>query len=299
MLSGILNLNKPVGRTSFSVVAQVKRLSGVRRVGHAGTLDPLASGVLPVCLGKATRVVQFLMDTTKVYQAEIKLGVATDSYDATGNVVFKGETAGIMEFTVCTALQSFQGLIQQEPPMYSALKYQGKPLYQLARQGITIERRERWVNISSVELISYQMPYLTIKVECGKGTYIRSLANDLGKLLGCGAMLTELVRLRCGIFNIEDAVSSEELETAFQTDAISKLIYPLDSVLGKWNAVNLGEDAELDMIHGRPPPGGDNFTAADTFQKGRLRAYNLKGEFIGILRYDDEKSGWLVEKVFL
>ncbi len=215
-MDGILNIDKPPGRTSYSVVAMVKRLSGERRVGHAGTLDPAASGVLPVCLGQATRVVEFLMATTKVYRADVELGVATDTYDATGQVTFRADASGIAIARLEDALEPFRGAIRQTPPMFSALKHRGQPLYQLARAGVSVERRSRAVTIHRLELISWQPPVAVLEIECGKGTYIRSLAHDLGQSLGYGAHLKNLVRTRCGIFDIRDAVSLPKLEEALQ-----------------------------------------------------------------------------------
>ena len=186
-MDGILNINKPLGKTSFSIVSMVKRLSGESRVGHAGTLDPAASGVLPVCLGQGTRVIEFLLDAPKAYRAEIEFGVVTDTDDATGKIISRGDPSGINRRKLLSALDSFRGLISQTPPMYSAVKHHGKPLYKLARQGIEVERKSRLRWIYRLELTSWQPPLATIEVECSKGTYIRSLAHDLGQLLGCGA----------------------------------------------------------------------------------------------------------------
>jgi len=215
-MDGILNINKPWGKTSFSIVAMVKRLSGERRVGHAGTLDPAATGVLPVCLGQGTRIIEFLVDATKAYRAEIELGMVTDTYDASGRIIQRGDPSGISQNQLESVLTSFCGLIWQTPPMYSAVKYQGKPLYELARTGITVERGSRLTEIHRLELVDWQPPVATIEVVCGKGTYIRSLAYDLGQALGCGAYLKSLIRLRCGLFDIREAVSVPQLEDAFR-----------------------------------------------------------------------------------
>ncbi len=216
MVDGILNINKPCGMTSFSLVSIVKRLTGERHVGHAGTLDPTATGVLPICLGQGTRIVEFLVEATKAYRAEIELGVSTDTYDASGRVIQRGDPSGISQEQLTSALDSFRGLIQQTPPMYSAVKYQGKPLYELARAGITIERRSRPTKIHNLELVDWQPPVATIEIVCGKGTYIRSLAYDLGQALGCGAYLKSLIRQRCGFFDIRDAVSLPQFQDAFR-----------------------------------------------------------------------------------
>lgn len=233
-MDGILNINKPSGPTSFHIVSLVKRLSGERRVGHAGTLDPMATGVLPVCLGQGTRMVQFLIDNTKTYRAEIELGVATDTYDAQGRITQQGDLSGISRSQLESELASFCGLIYQVPPMYSALKFQGKPLYKLARAGITVERRSRPVKIHHLELMDWQPPLATIEVVCGRGTYIRSLAHDLGQRLGCGAYLKSLTRLRYGLFDIREAVSVPQLEDAFRYGYWQRFIYPVDSVLLHW-----------------------------------------------------------------
>lgn len=182
-MDGILNINKPSGKTSFSMVALARRLSGERRVEHAGTLDPEAYGVLPVCLGQGTRVVEFLLGWSKVYRAEISLGVATDTYDATGKIIRQADPSRISRRQFETALGSFCGLISQTPPMYSALKYRGRRLYELARAGIAVSRESRQVKVYQLKLIDFRLPLVTIEVECGRGTYIRSLAHDLGELL--------------------------------------------------------------------------------------------------------------------
>ncbi len=293
-VDGILNINKPKGRTSFSVVSLVKRLSGVKRVGHAGTLDPAATGVLLVCLGQARRVVPFLQDTAKLYKARIEFGVTTDSYDATGNVTAKADPSGISRQQLVTALESFRGLIEQTPPMYSALKRGGRPLYELARAGIEVERKSRLVQVYRLELSYWRPPLATVEVECGRGTYIRSLAHDLGQSLGCGAHLKSLVRLRYGCFDIKDAVSLPQLEDGFRNGYWPKFIYPLDIVFQGWAAVVVEDAAAEDIRNGRPvkiepgPPAG-----AD-----RLRAYNADGCFLGLLKFNREKGQWLAGRVF-
>ncbi len=252
MMDGILNINKPWGETSFSVVSMVKRLTGERRVGHAGTLDPAATGVLPVCFGQGTRVVEFLVEATKTYRAEIELGVTTDTQDAEGRVIRREDPSGISQGQLKSALTSFCGLIQQTPPMYSALKYHGKPLYELARAGITVERSSRPVKIHKLELVDWQPPVATIEVVCGKGTYIRSLADDLGQALGCGAYLKNLIRLKCGIFDIRDAVTVPQLEDAFRYGYWHRFIYPIDSVLLHWTAMVVSDDVGQNIKNGQP-----------------------------------------------
>ncbi len=309
MVDGILNINKPAGRTSFSLVAMVKRLSGEPRVGHAGTLDPEATGVLPICLGQGTRVVEFLVDATKSYRAEVELGVATDTYDGAGQIIQRGDYSAISYEEVTTALASFRGQIQQTPPMYSAVKYRGQPLYKLARAGVTVERKSRPARIYDLELIEWQPPQLAIEVVCGKGTYIRSLAHDLGQALGCGAYLKTLVRLRCGVFDIGDAVSVPQLEDAFRYGYWQRFLYPIDTVLGHWSAMVVSDDAGQDLRLGRPlalenGDGGEEgihltpLPSSVTSSADCCRAYALDGRFLGVLRFNAVRRQWQPEKVF-
>lgn len=301
-MDGILNINKPQGETSFGVVAMVKRLSGERRVGHAGTLDPAATGVLPICLGQGTRVIEFLVDTTKVYRAQIELGVATDTYDASGKIIQKGDPSGISQAQLESALTSFCGLIQQTPPMYSAVKHHGKRLYQLARAGIEVERRSRLIRIHLVELVDWQPPVVTIEVVCGKGTYIRSLAHDLGQALGCGANLKRLTRLRCGLFDIKDAVSMPQLEHAFRYGYWQHFVHPIDTVLLNWTAMVVSDATERTIKNGCSLVLGNgcfeqNLSVLSSFEN-RCRVYTSDGCFLAVLRFNPEAGQWQPEKVF-
>ncbi|MEE9400279.1 MAG: tRNA pseudouridine(55) synthase TruB, partial [Dehalococcoidales bacterium] len=251
-MDGILNINKPPGKTSYRIVALVKRLSGERRVGHAGTLDPMATGVLPVCLGQGTRVVEFLMDATKTYQAQIELGVATDTYDASGQVTQTGDPSGINREQLESMLASFLGVTMQTPPMYSAVKHRGQRLYELAREGIKVERKSRPTKIHHLEITDWEPPLVTVEVVCGKGTYIRSLAHDLGQSLGCGANLKNLIRSRYGPFSVKTAVTIPELEDAFGHGYWENFVHPIDSVLLHWRAVVVNEATENAIRNGVP-----------------------------------------------
>lgn len=297
MVDGILNINKPAGITSFRVVALVRRLSGERRVGHAGTLDPSATGVLPVCLGRATRIVEFLQDTSKTYRAVIELGIATDTDDASGQIVQKGDPGGISREALESALASFCGSIHQTPPMYSAVKHQGKPLYRLARAGITVERKSRLARIHNLEVVDWRSPVATVVVVCGKGTYIRTLAHDLGQLLGCGAYLKNLVRLRYGPFDIKDAVSISQVEDAFHSGSLTSLLHPVDSALLHWPAMVVDAAVEQDIRNGRPVNLVQSTGSGDT--GNHCRAYTLDGRFLGVLRFNSGKTEWEPEKVLL
>ncbi len=292
-MDGILNINKPDGITSYRMVALVKRLSGERRVGHAGTLDPMATGVLPVCLGQATRIVQFLAEESKTYRAGIVLGVTTDTYDASGKVVGREDPSGIRREQVEAALASFRGVIQQRPPMYSAVRHQGRKLYQLARAGITVERKSRPATIYHLDIIDFQPPLVTIDVECSKGTYIRSLAHDLGQSLGCGASLKSLVRLSYGPFDIENAVNLPQLEDAFHRGDWERFLHPMDFVLSAWPAAAVDEATEQAIRNGVPIT-----LPLEASGGNRCRAYTADGHFLGVLRFILEKGLWHPEKVF-
>jgi tRNA pseudouridine55 synthase len=305
-MDGILNINKPPGNTSFSIVAKVKRLSGERRVGHAGTLDPAATGVLPVCLGQGTRVIEFLMESTKTYRAQIELGVATDTYDATGKITQKGDPSRISQEQFASALASFCGLISQIPPMYSAVKHHGQPLYKLARAGITVERKSRLAKIYHLELIDWRSPVATVEVECGKGTYIRSLAHDLGQSLGCGANLKSLIRLRHGFFDIKDAITVPQLEDAFRYQYWQHFVYPIDIVLLHWAAVVVDDDTSQAIMNGHPlilkNHNGSEKTnypqRPPSVKSSYCRVYTPDGGFLGVLHFNPERGEWQPKKIF-
>jgi tRNA pseudouridine55 synthase len=292
-MDGILNINKPSAITSYGVVARVKRWSGERRVGHTGTLDPAATGVLPVCLGQATRVVEFLVPAAKTYHAEIELGVATDTFDAAGQVTLRADSSSIDLDKLQSALASFRGSIRQTPPMYSALKHRGQPLYRLARAGISVERKSRPVTIHRLELVSWQPPVAVLEIECSKGTYIRSLAHDLGRALGCGAHLKGLVRTRCGIFSIEDALSLSDLEEAFKKGDWPRLLYPTDSVIEHLPVVVVEGAFEAAILNGSSIALEDNHDIEKP-----LRAYSRGSRFLAILRYVPDAALWHPDKVF-
>ena len=294
-MDGILNINKPRGKTSFSIVSMVRRLSGERRVGHAGTLDPMATGVLPVCLGQGTRVAEFLVDATKTYQAQIEFGVTTDTYDASGKVTHQADPSEIGHKQLESALASFRGLIRQTPPMYSAVKHHGKPLYQWARAGIEIERKSKLIKIYRLELIDWQPPVATIEVVCSKGTYVRSLAHDLGHALGCGARLNSLIRLTCGSFNIKDAISVTQLEDAFHFGYWQRFVYPIDIGLLHWAAIVVNDDNSWALKNGC----SISYPEQHSSVENQCRAYTTEGRFLGVLRFNPDESQWQPEKVFI
>jgi len=295
-LDGIFNINKPAGKTSFSVVALIRRLTGERRTGHAGTLDPDASGVLPVCLGQGTRIVEYLMHTRKTYRAGVELGKATDTHDSSGKTIYQGDISGIDVNKLEEALEQFRGDIEQVPPMYSAVKYKGQPLYRLARAGIAVQRKSRKATIHRLELLSWQPPLATMEIECSKGTYIRALANDLGEGLGCGAYLKTLVRTRYGIFDIKDAVSIEQLEDAIKEGDWQQYLYPIDSVLQDIPALTVDEDEEKAIKTGSLIKQREK---ANKDSQGYRRAYSRDGRFLAILIRDKDNGNWRPKKVLI
>lgn len=291
-MSGILNVNKPAGVTSHDVVNFVRRLSGQRRVGHAGTLDPLATGVLVVCLGWTTRLSQYLMEGTKRYRAVLRLGAVTDTHDAEGTIVATVDDVDVTREDLSAALARFKGALEQVPPMYSAVKCGGTPLYKLARHGEVVERPKRSVYIYELVLEKWDMPFVTLSVLCSKGTYIRSLVHDLGQQLGCGAYLDSLTRLASGPFRLEETVSLEELARAFDEGRASSLFFPLGRALPQFDRLVVDDEAADGIRHGRPVEG-------QTPIHGDLSlAFSRSGEPLALLQYDDGRRRWQPIKVF-
>lgn len=286
-ISGILNVNKPSGLSSFQVVAAVRRLVRERKVGHGGTLDPAAVGVLPIFLNQATRLVEYFMKAPKVYCARIVLGVTTDTYDGEGRVLATADPSGVTREQVEAVLNSFRGEIEQMPPMHSALKWQGQRLYKLARAGLEVERSPRRVNIYDVRLLEWQSPALVIQVECGKGTYMRSLAHDLGQALGCGAYQDRLVRVQDGPFHIEDSLALEELELACQNGYWRDLVFPMDEVLLGWRAVVLGRSGQEALLKGQAPALKPLRRPGRPLKDSPLcRVYSWGGDLLAVARLD-------------
>jgi tRNA pseudouridine55 synthase len=297
-LDGILNIDKPAGITSYGVVARIKRLTGEKRVGHAGTLDPDATGVLPVCLGQGTRIVEYLSEASKTYRATIELGVSTDTYDASGRIIQRGDTSGINLDKVELSLGMFRGTIDQTPPMFSALKYHGRPLYKLAREGINVERQSRPVTIHRLELTEWHQPLLTIEIECSKGTYIRSIAHNLGQALGCGAHLKTLVRTLYGPFNIESSVTLSRLEETLVNGKMETILLPVDYVLRDFPRLTIDDATETAMRQGKILS-LQNIDSMGFTAKTRCCAYEAGGRFLGILQYIPDSNLWQPLKVFI
>jgi tRNA pseudouridine55 synthase len=293
-MDGIFNVNKAPNMTSHDVVARVRRLVQQKRVGHAGTLDPAATGVLPICLGLATRVAEYLSESGKAYRATIRFGCETDTYDADGRILREAPVT-LVEDDIRRALPTFLGPQLQVPPLYSAIKRGGQPLYKLARAGGEVEPPPpRTVTIYSLEIVSYHVPDLVLDIECSKGTYIRSLAYDLGRNLGPGAHLATLIRTRSGPFTLSQSLSLEELAQALTDGSWESYLYAPDEALLDFDAAIVGERNEWRIQHGLdlvfPLTVGHNTSDL-------LRTYALDGRFLGILRRDDEPGRWQPHKV--
>ena len=295
-MDGILILDKPRGITSMEAVRRLKRASGQKRVGHGGTLDPIATGVVPIFFGQATRVMEYVLEGTKEYRGLIELGAATDTYDSAGDVTARSDASHVTAEDIVATLRSFQGKFHQVPPMYSALKRQGKRLYELARAGIEVEREPRLAEVSRIDLVDWTPPRATVRLECGRGFYMRSLAHDLGQKLGCGGHLTELVRLRSGTFHISAALSLDEAERVFAAGSGHEALQGPDAALGHLRAAILGKRLELLVRSGRALPAGLRIPYSKPDE--RCRAYSVDGGFMGILAFSAATGQWQPHKVF-
>ena len=293
-IDGLLIVDKPTGWTSHDVVARMRRLTGVRRIGHAGTLDPLATGVLPLGIGRGTRVLEYVSDARKTYLATVRLGITTDTYDADGVVLETRDYARVTPAQVRTALAGFVGEIEQRPPAFSAIKQGGVPLHRLARAGRTVEAPPRRVTVSAIEDVAVEPPLVHFSVRCSKGTYIRSLAHDLGARLACGAHLAALRRTETGGFTLDQAVTLERWEATLADGSWPVHVLPLDAPLLHSPAVILSHPGADRLADGVPPPAPPSLPA-----DRHVRAYGPDGFLLGLLRPSDAQPGWRVEKVFV
>src|SRR5579859_8077285 len=299
-MDGILNINKPTGMTSHDVVAKVRKLLKQRRVGHAGTLDPAASGVLPICVGQATRVAEYLSESGKAYRATIIFGAVTDTYDSEGIIIRTASTEGLTRATIEAILPAMLGDQMQVPPRYSAIKLQGQPAYKRARAGEDVAMEARPITIYQLEIIDWQVspsPTLTLAIECSKGTYIRSLAYDLGEKLGCGAYLGGLIRTRSGPFALTESITLEQLTQAAEQGTIEELLHPADKAIEQYPALVLDEATTERVRHGNAFPVEERTDAL--FEQGMARVYDDKGQFAAIAEWDKERRMWQPVKVFL
>ncbi|MCB1677951.1 MAG: tRNA pseudouridine(55) synthase TruB [Halioglobus sp.] len=281
-VSGILILDKPAGVSSNQALQRAKRLYGADKAGHTGSLDPLATGVLPLCFGEATKFSQFLLDADKAYQSTFVLGVATSTGDAEGDVLESRDASALTESAVAASLAAFRGEIEQVPSMYSAVKQDGQPLYKLARRGLEVERKVRKVVIKRLELHAFrggERPEIDIQLQCSKGTYVRSLAEDLGRALGCGAHVSVLRRTQAGPFTSGDSVTLamlEAMQSSAQLAGMDALLLPADSALGALPLVRLSESGGFYMRRGQP------VRVPNAPCDGMVRVALESGEFLGV-----------------
>lgn len=294
-IDGVINVNKPQGKTSFQVVSLVRKLSGTKKAGHSGTLDPDATGVLLILLGRATKLAGFLMDSPKTYQVKIAFGCATTTYDFNGTVTHEVDTSSLTLDHIKENLKRFQGDIEQTPPMHSAVKYRGKPLYRLARAGVDIPRKPRKVHVFRVEVLDWQNPLLTLEIECSKGTYIRSIAHDLGNATGYSAHQRELARTRNGPFHIDDAVSIPTLEEAFRSGQWRDIVKPLDAAVSHLPPMVINPSLEKAITYGHPFPSSDQGTHYTDNQY--CRVYSQDKRFLGVVRFNARQGLWEPERV--
>lgn len=283
-MDGILNVNKPLDWTSHDVVAKVRSILQTKKVGHTGTLDPQATGVLILCVGKATRLASFLTEEDKEYIATVRLGIATDTMDASGKVLDERGDMGLSRDDVERAYRSFIGEIEQLPPMFSAVKKDGRRLYRLARAGETVERALRKVRVYTIELLDFHLPFLTFKIVCSKGTYIRVLAADMGSTLGCGAHLRASERTRVGRFHLRDSLTIEQIKGLAANSGIGSHIISMDQALDKYPVVRVDRAGARRVRNGNPVYRDDIVEATDQVDKGglRVRIHGSTGELLAI-----------------
>ena len=297
MISGIINVYKEAGFTSHDVVAKLRGILKQKKIGHTGTLDPDATGVLPICLGKGTKLCDMLTDTDKTYEAVLRLGIVTDTQDMSGKVQ-KSSDVNVTVAEVQQCIDSFVGEYMQIPPMYSALKVDGKKLYELAREGKEVERKPRKVVFHEIEILNISLPQVTMKVTCSKGTYIRTLCHDIGEQLGCGGCMESLIRTKVGVFEIADSRTLSEVEAVMQNGKLDSCIRTVDSMFSQYPKIMMKSEDDSRVYNG------------NTFAKQHLesefdetavdfRVYDSKDIFVGIYQYQRDSQSFKVVKMFL
>ncbi len=289
MIHGIINVYKEKGFTSHDVVAKLRGIVGQKKIGHTGTLDPAATGVLPVCLGKATKLCDLLTDKNKTYEAVLLLGKTTDTQDITGEVLEEKSTEALTEEKVREAIEGFIGDYEQIPPMYSALKVNGKKLYELAREGKVIERKARPVKILDIQILEIDLPKVRMEVSCSKGTYIRTLCHDIGEKLGCGGCMESLIRTRVSTFRIEDAKTLDEIETLKQEGKLAELLVPIDAMFPFYPKITVKDDWKAFAKNGNPLDLKMLKEACGQDEETQVRLYDESGKFIAIYQWKEKK----------
>jgi len=289
MIHGIINVYKEKGFTSHDVVSKLRGIVGQKKIGHTGTLDPDATGVLPVCLGKATKLCDLLTDKNKTYEAVLLLGKTTDTQDITGEVLEEKSTEALTEEKVREAIEGFIGDYEQIPPMYSALKVNGKKLYELAREGKVIERKARPVKILDIQILEIDLPKVRMEVSCSKGTYIRTLCHDIGEKLGCGGCMESLIRTRVSTFRIEDAKTLDEIETLKQEGKLAELLVPIDAMFPFYPKITVKDDWKAFAKNGNPLDLKMLKEACGQDEETQVRLYDESGKFIAIYQWKEKK----------
>ncbi|MBR4139955.1 MAG: tRNA pseudouridine(55) synthase TruB [Lachnospiraceae bacterium] len=296
MKSGIINVYKEKGFTSFDVVAKLRGILRTKKIGHTGTLDPDAEGVLPVCIGRATKVCDILTDKDKVYEAVMLLGVETDTQDTSGEVLCEKPVEADKD-AVEKAILSFVGEYDQVPPMYSALKVNGKKLYELAREGKTVERKARRVNIFSIEILEIDLPRVRMSVHCSKGTYIRTLCHDIGNMLGCGGCMDKLLRTKVGVFELKDTLKLAQIDELAKMGMVEEKIISVDELFEDYTKVWVKQEFDV-VVHNGNRVEKRMFTEKLPLNTERLRVYDSKNAFIGIFEYSEERKDFKPVKMF-
>lgn len=291
-MNGVLNIFKPKGMSSFDAVRVVKKVAGTGKVGHTGTLDPEATGVLPICIGRATKIIDYIMDSEKVYEVTLKLGIRTTTYDLEGEVLEERDPSHLTEEEILNAINSFKGEYSQIPPMYSALKQNGVRLYELARKGIEVERKGRLVNIYNLEDIKINNPYISMKVTCSKGTYIRSLCYDIGEKLGVFATMMQLNRVKTSVFSQEKSININELTK----ENINDYILSMEEALEKYDKIIVNKKYVKLLVNGVRVADG-RFTKDKVINNKLYRVYDDENNFIGLGERND--AGFKIEKLLI
>ena len=298
MISGVINVYKEKGFTSHDVVAKMRGILRQKKIGHTGTLDPEAEGVLPICLGAGTKLCDMLTDTGKTYRAVLLLGQTTDTQDTTGTVLTTDQVT-CTEDQVRESILSFLGEYDQIPPMYSALKVQGKKLYELARAGVEVERAARRVTIHEIQIEKVELPEVTFTVSCSKGTYIRTLCHDVGARLGCGGCMKSLTRIRVGSFRIEDSLKLAEIEALRDSEELMEHIVPVDQMFPELLQAHVLPEFDKLIRNGNPMKSRQLKEVPNPSVHERLRIYDCQDNFYGIFRWDEKKKCYMPEKMFL
>lgn len=299
MHNGIIVVKKEKGFTSFDVVAKLRGICGQKKIGHTGTLDPDAEGVLPVCLGSATKVCDMLTDSDKEYEAVMLLGIETDTQDTSGTVLAEKSTEHLTEELVLETVKSFVGPQKQVPPMYSALKVDGKKLCDLARAGVTVERKARDIIVYEIDIISIDLPRVTMRVKCSKGTYIRTICHDIGQKLACGAAMEHLIRTRAAGYELSQARTLAEIQQIKDDNRLEAIIQPIDEVFMIYPALYVTETSNRILMNGNGLIPENFIKVKQEHYEGPVRVYDKDGVFKAIYKYNKEQERFKPEKMFL